>query len=61
MGFRVKSNLRNHQAIVQPREKSDLRNHQAIVQPLTGDWFSLLFWCRPSPLALDVDGSMMNS
>jgi hypothetical protein len=30
-----KSDLRNHQAIVQPR--SDLRNHQAIVQPRSYD------------------------
>jgi hypothetical protein len=33
-----KSDLRNHQAIVQPR-KSDLRNHQAIVQPRLYDCF----------------------
>ena len=38
VGFRVKSDLRNHQAIVQPRlydslMVSDLRNHQAIIQP----------------------------
>ncbi len=34
VGFRVKSDLRNHQAIVQPR-LYDMRNHQAIVQPRT--------------------------
>ncbi len=34
VGFRTKSDLRNHQAIIQPRRtKSDLRNHQAIIQP----------------------------